>query len=424
MTAPTIPADPAPIASPDLVAAPVVQRPAPAPGPAARPVTAGRLGRWRRLLRRPRANPILRRELRVRMRGRRAFVVLGVYLLLLGLVTYATQQVLIHADNTYQLQSFQVGQILFAGLALFEITLLIFVAPALTATAISTERERGTFDLLRATPIRAHTIVWGKLVAALGYAALLIVAAIPIASAVFLFGGVAPTDVWATFALLGVTTLAFGMLGLFCSALARRTGLAAVLAYVTAAGLVVGTVGLYVFLDAVDGGLVDSQQFFPGPDGGFVQVEGDVVVAEVGMAASDGVVSAGQDEPPRLLLALNPLLAMANLVGDAVDESPADPWTGRQAGIPVFGDWLEFIRPGNVNQVIFDGMGRPVVPEPVDEEPLWHLTVAVYGGATVVLFLATVWLVARSTGHRWRLPRPRLRLRRRRAASVPAAAST
>ena len=362
-------------------------------------------------LARPRANPILRRELRVRMRGRRAFLVLGLYLFLLGLVTYAIEQVLVHADGAFQLQSFQVGQILFAGLALFEITLLIFVAPALTATAISAERERGTLDLLRATPVRPRTIVWGKLIAALGYAALLIVASVPLASVVFLFGGVAPVDVWAVFALLGVTTVAFGMLGLFCSALARRTGLAAVLAYVTAAGVVVGTLALYVFLDAVDGGLVDRGTFgdpIPADMGVRVAQGGAGIAGEVVVAATGQVVTADTSEPPRLLLALNPVLAMASLVGDAIDETPADPWSGRQGGIPVFGDWLEFFRVGDAafSQPVFDSMGRQVVPQPIDERPLWHLTIALYGGATVVLFLATVGLVARAAGHRWRFRAP------------------
>lgn len=378
------------------------------------PATAGRAGGWRRWVRRPRANPILRRELRVRMRGRRAFVVLGAYLLLLGIVAYATEQVLVHADESYQLQSFQVGQILFAGLAIFEITVLIFVAPALTATAISAERERGTFDLLRATPVRPHTLVWGKLVAALSYAALLIVASIPMASAVFLFGGVAPPDVWATFALLGITTLAFGMLGLFCSAVARRTGLAAILAYGATALLVVGTIGLYVFLDAVDGGLVDTS--FGVPMGDMGMREGGMVFAVDGEAASQA------DEPPRLLLALNPVLAMASLVGDAVDENP-DPWTGQTGRIPVFGDWLEFFRVGDSafgRGPIFDGQGRPIQPEPVDDRPLWHLTATVYGGASLVLFLATVWVVGRSAGQRLRIRGPRPRLRRRRRSALTA----
>lgn len=403
MSAPTIPVEPTLDRSPSL----------PAGNRSGEPKAAGRVRRWRGRLRRPRANPVLRRELRVRMRGRRAFVVLGVYLLLLGLVAYATEQVLVHADSSYQLQSFQVGQILFAGLAIFEIAVLIFVAPALTATAISAERERGTFDLLRATPVRPHTLVWGKLLAALSYAALLIVASIPMASAVFLFGGVAPADVWATFALLGVTTLAFGMLGLFCSAVARRTGLAAVLAYGTAALLVVGTIGLYVFMDAVDGGLVDTSFGPPGPDMG---------MQNVGVAvAGDDSAAAEPDEPPRLLLALNPVLSMASLVADAVDESPADPWTGQAGGIPVFGDWLEFLRVGDAAfgpRPLFDMQGRPIQMQPVDGRPLWHLTAAVYGGATVVLFLATVWVVGRAAGQRFRWPRPRWRRRRRTSAAA------
>ena len=166
------------------------------------------------------------------MRGRRAFVILGSFLLLIGAIVLAIHRLLVRDESSGTLQSFQVGQFLFAAFTMVEMSLIALIAPALTATAIAGEREGGTFDLLRVTPVRAHTIVWGKLAAALSYAGLLIVASIPIASAVFLFGGVAPADVLNAFLLLGVTTVTFGMIGLFCSALGRRAGLASVLSYV------------------------------------------------------------------------------------------------------------------------------------------------------------------------------------------------
>jgi len=361
--------------------------------------------RWRPQWR-PRLNPVLRRELRVRMRGSRAFVVLGVYLLALGMVVYGLEQILVKFGTGAQIQSFQIGQIIFGGFALMEVTLLALITPALTAGAISAEREHGTFDLLRATPVRAHSIVMGKLVAALGYVGLLIVASVPMAGLVFLFGGVAPADVGAVFALLSVTTLAFGLLGLFCSALVRRTSLAAVLAYATVALLIGGTVGGYIFWDALDGGLADtmtSEEFAiaNGPNAGMVVAEGG---AQPGPPTSRN--------PPRAMLALNPIFAMASLVADAVDDSPAGPniGPGGQSGLPQL---LDIVRSGRMdfeNQLVFDEFGNPRMDAATSTGwPLWQLTVAIYGAVSLLLYFGAIPLVARGGSRRRRVRRALLR---------------
>ncbi len=343
---------------------------------------------------RPRANPVLRRELRVRMRGRRAFIVLGAYLLLIGSIVFAIQRVLVMDESGGRLQSFQVGQILFAAFTLVEMSLLALIAPALTATAICGEREHGTFDLLRATPVRAHTIVWGKLLAALSYAALLIVASIPIASAVFLFGGVSPADVWTAFALLAVTTLAFGLLGLCCSALVRKTGLASVLAYVVTVAVIVGSVGTYIFLDALEGGIVDNEVFSE-PAVVIAEGGGDVVTQAQSSEGRDST-----DDQARFLLAVNPMMAMASLLAESIDQSPSDPWGGQATSVAVVGDALQFFRVGDAafSGVQFDMRGRPIPVETVELAPLWHTTLRIYSVASVVLLFLTTFLVSRMDG--------------------------
>ena len=376
------------------MSAPTIETAAPFDTTPARQAARRRVPNWSKSLR-LQANPILRRELRVRMRGHRAFVVLGAYLLIVGGIVFGIQRILVNDESGSRLQSFQVGQLLFAAFTLVEMALLALIAPALTAAAISGEREGGTFDLLRATPVRAHTIVWGKLLAALGYAGLLIVASIPIASAVFLFGGVSPEDVWKAFLLLVVTTVTFGLLGLFCSALVRTTGLASVLSYVLTVAIVVGSIGTYVFLDAIDGGLVDNQVFTQ------QAIEADVnAPGMVDSTDGDGNSSPESDREIRLLLSVNPMMAMASLLADSVDQSPADPWSGPSRTMTTLNDWLEFVRVGDsaFGNVAFDMQGRPIQEQPSDEDPLWHNTLWIYGAASLVLFVATTMLVSRSGG--------------------------
>ena len=88
------------------------------------------------------------KELRGRVRGRRAFVVLTFYLLFLGLFAWAWELV---AERTYTANtalqgnaaafaSAAVGQEVFGALILVETLLVVFLAPAFTSGAISLER--------------------------------------------------------------------------------------------------------------------------------------------------------------------------------------------------------------------------------------------------------------------------------------------
>lgn len=186
-------------------------------------------------------NPIIVKELRSRMRGGRPYLILTGYLLGLSLVAYGVLRIFQgQAANGAQIISAHVGQGLFAALALAETLLITFLTPALTAGAISSEREQLTYDMLVATPLRPGRILSGKLVAALWYVLLLIFAAVPLGSVVLLFGGVSPRDLLKALVLLLITALAAGMLGLLCSAMARRTLRATIMAYLFIILAVVG----------------------------------------------------------------------------------------------------------------------------------------------------------------------------------------
>jgi ABC-2 type transport system permease protein len=177
-------------------------------------------------------NPIIVKELRSRMRGGRPYVILTGYLLGLSLLCFGILQIFERQSaNGATILSAHVGQGLFATLALAMTLLIVFLTPALTAGAISSEREQLTYDLLIATPLRPGRILSGKLVAAIWYVLLLIFAAVPLGSIVLIFGGIAPRDLLKALLLLLVTALATGMLGLLCSAIARRTLRATIMAY-------------------------------------------------------------------------------------------------------------------------------------------------------------------------------------------------
>ncbi len=177
-------------------------------------------------------NPIVRKELRGRMRGRRAFVVLTIYLLLLSCFTstlyYAYSSA---AQQPYGPDSYLIGKIVFGGVLGVQVLLVIFITPAFTAGTISGERERKTYDLLRATLLSARELVTGKLLSALAYVVLLILSAVPLESMAFLLGGVALEEIVISQILLLVTAVAYGAVGICISSRMKTILSATVLSY-------------------------------------------------------------------------------------------------------------------------------------------------------------------------------------------------
>lgn len=204
---------------------------------------------WRRLV----ENPVTTKELRSRMRGRRAFVVLTVYLLLMGAfvsLIYLGFYVNSSSDVT---STRQAGQTIFITMVSVQTFLVIFIGPSFTSGAITGEKERQTYDLLRTTLLSPSAFVAGKLFSALSYVFLLLLAAVPLISLAFMLGGVATSEVLLSQLILLVSGVTFAMLGLNFSSTMRTTMAASVTTYATALFLTIGTPILAVIIGSILG---------------------------------------------------------------------------------------------------------------------------------------------------------------------------
>lgn len=207
---------------------------------------------WRERLFR---NPVVLKELRGRMRGARASIVLTIYLALMsGFVTLVYLVYLSSQTILGPAQGGQIGRALFVSIVGIELFLVTFIAPAFASGAISGEVERQTYDLLRTTLLPARSLVAGKLIATLSYTFLLLLAAIPLQSIAFLFGGVSELEVILSFVILVATAILLSSAGVFFSALTRRTLSASVLSYIFALVMVLALpITLLLLLNIVNG---------------------------------------------------------------------------------------------------------------------------------------------------------------------------
>ena len=192
-------------------------------------------------------NPIVAKEYRSRMRTWKSPLAMMIYILLIGGLGFAVFSLIANSNGGITGGS-NYGQYLFSFLVGFQVTLLAFITPALTAGAISSERERQTLDLLFVTRIRPFSIIWGKLLSSISFILLLLLLSVPIFSLVFLFGGIELDQVVDAFLVTLVTALTFGVMGILFSTWLRRSLVATVVSYVAAFVLVVGTLAYGLFL--------------------------------------------------------------------------------------------------------------------------------------------------------------------------------
>ena len=109
-------------------------------------------------------NPVLQRELLVNLRMVRGFVLLFFYVAALGAVVYVAWPNSQRLDlTTSPAEAKQLVNLFFLG----QYVLLALMAPSFAAGTITGEKERRTYEMLLASPLRPGAIVTGKLLASL-----------------------------------------------------------------------------------------------------------------------------------------------------------------------------------------------------------------------------------------------------------------
>src|SRR6476660_10177185 len=137
-----------------------------------------------------REKPVLQRELLVNLRMARAFVLLLLYQMLLGAVVYFAWPQDTRLDLTANSASVQQTKRLVNLFFVGPFVLASLMAPSFASGSITGEKERKTYEMLLASPLRPAAIVLGKLVASLSHLAILIFASLPIVMLCLPLGGV------------------------------------------------------------------------------------------------------------------------------------------------------------------------------------------------------------------------------------------
>lgn len=172
-------------------------------------------------------NPVLQRELLANLRMRRAFLLLLAYVGLLGAVVYLAWPQQQRLDMAQPQAAQRLVDLFFVG----QYLLASLMAPSFAAGAITGEKERRSYEMLLASPLRPGAIVLGKLFAALCHLAILMISSLPIVMLCLPLGGVSFYEVLAAYLAMISSVAMFGMISLWASSYFHRTSASLLVSY-------------------------------------------------------------------------------------------------------------------------------------------------------------------------------------------------
>lgn len=186
-------------------------------------------------------NPMIRKELRQRMRERRGWLLPSLYLLVLGAIITFAYFITTTDRGASGVQGSTVGVILFLTLAYAQLALLLLLAPIFSAGAITIEKEQRTLAGLLTSLLTTAQIWWGKFVSSLLFVLLLLVTSLPVLSMAFAFGGIGPWEVFSATLTTVIILACMSAIGLYCSSAFQRSIHATAVSYATVIAISVVT---------------------------------------------------------------------------------------------------------------------------------------------------------------------------------------
>lgn len=179
-------------------------------------------------------NPVLSKDVLTRMRGAKAFIVQGAYVLIIAVmmgIAYLDWWSRHRFGASPVNVSSELGRLLYMLVFETQAALVCLITPALTAGAITIEHEQRTYELLACSRLAPRTIIMGKLLSGWLFIVMLLTCSLPMAALCFLFGGVSAGEIIWSYLALCVFAFFYGSIGVFFSSLVRRSTLAVVLTF-------------------------------------------------------------------------------------------------------------------------------------------------------------------------------------------------
>lgn len=181
-----------------------------------------------------RLNPIVKKDLQVTARSMRFSWGVFAYEAVLAMAFLLALAVIQQESRSIYTEGNIYGYLiyLFPVIAIAQVCIVALIVPVITASSISGEKERQTFDIMLTTCMSPFSIVLGKVASAVLRILFFVVAGMPIMALAFVAGGLSWSYLLYFVLAIILLSVLSGSIGILCSAFCRRSIAAVVLSYV------------------------------------------------------------------------------------------------------------------------------------------------------------------------------------------------
>lgn len=168
-------------------------------------------------------NPIMKKEFKVTARsmkfawGLMAYEAVQAFIFIMTVSMLSMQSGYDHQNTYNELIN------LFPMMGIAQVCMVALVVPVMTASSISGEKERQTFDILLTTCLSPMEIVSGKVFSAVAEVLLYVTASIPIMALAFVRGGLSWWVLFLFLVVIFVFATFVGSVGVFCSSISSKS---------------------------------------------------------------------------------------------------------------------------------------------------------------------------------------------------------
>ncbi len=188
-----------------------------------------------------RVNPVLRNESKIAVRSIKFTLMIFAYIVALSIavmIYYNSVNESIFSNGLYLGSS----TIFYVVMAIGQAVLLFFIVPALSSTAICSEREKQTLDILLSSKLTPIQIIIGKVSASSLRVIILIVSTMPLYAIGALIGGVKLSNILGLILFFIVNTIFVSSIGVFVSTYVKTSKVSTALSYALVLFIYVGIV--------------------------------------------------------------------------------------------------------------------------------------------------------------------------------------
>ncbi|WP_294390102.1 ABC transporter permease subunit [uncultured Clostridium sp.] len=188
-----------------------------------------------------RVNPVLRNESKISVRSIKFTLMIFAYIAVLSvavMIYYSSVNEAIFSNGLY-LES---SKLFYVVMALGQAILLLFIVPALSSTAICSEREKQTLDILLSSKLTPFQIIIGKVSASSLRVIILIISTMPLYAIGSLTGVIKISNILELIVFFIVNTIFVSSIGVFISTCAKTSKVSTTLSYALVLFIYIGII--------------------------------------------------------------------------------------------------------------------------------------------------------------------------------------